>query len=72
MLCLGGNSFGTAGDGMVLRSHETPSMSPRKNDALEPVVLFPQRILVCVARLLGGELGIVQFESGVIPLFHWR
>lgn len=45
-------------------------MSSRKRDALEPEVLFPQGVLVCVARLLGGELGIVKFESSVIPFLH--
>jgi len=45
-------------------------MSPWKAGASKPVVLSPQGILVFVARLLGGELGIVKFEAGVIPLLH--
>jgi hypothetical protein len=45
-------------------------MSSRKRYALKAVVLFSQGILVCIPRLFGRELGIVKFESRVIPLLH--
>ncbi len=38
----------------------------------ESVVLFAQRVLVSVARLLGGEFRVMELEPCVIPLFHFH
>jgi hypothetical protein len=36
----------------------------------EAVVLFPQRVLVGIARLLGFQFRVVKLETGVVPMFH--